>query len=149
MKTFCVLIFSWLASFVAVADDSVPHSLTEAFAALDRHLTSEDRQTFKTMPENQATTQAHMSIGMLIRNEWFRAGKSKLVGVLRDAGAQSMDDMSDMVLTSYWRHLNKKPINLKEQGACYAKWWAEQRRLQDKAKSKGESSYGIPAFDCP
>ena len=60
-----------------------------------------------------------------------------------------MDDMSDMILTSNWRHLNKKPINLKEQGACYTRWWVERQRLEDEAKAKSKTSYGFPAFDCP
>lgn len=136
-------------SLVAVADDSVPHSLSDAFAALDQHLSSEDRQKFKNLPESEATTQAHMGVGLYLRNKWFRAGKSKLVGLLSEAGAKSLDDMSGMVLTSYWRHLNNKPINLKEQGACYTKWRTEQKRLQEQAKSGSETSYGTPDFNCP
>lgn len=135
--------------FAAAADGSIPHSLSEAFAALDQHLSSEDRHEFKTQPEGKATTQAHMGVGLYIRNEWFRAGNSKLVGILREAGAKSMDDMSGMVLTSYWRHLNNKPINLKEQGACYTRWWTEQKRIQEQAKAKSETSYGTPNFNCP
>jgi hypothetical protein len=127
-----------------VAQSAVPHTLEEAFAVLDKKLSAVERQKFQNTPEREAVALAHMGLGMYIRNEWFRAGGSALPKVLR---AQHLDDASAIVLTSYWRHLNGKPLEVESQINCYHRWWREQQRLIDEAK--GSSSYGTPAFSCP
>ena len=149
MRRLALLIVCAVMPFLAQAGETVPNTLDEAFAALDQLLPPEDRHAFKMATEEKAITRGHMAIGLYIRNEWFRSGKSKLSGKLREAGARSLDDASSMVLTSYWRHLNSKPINLKEQGECYTKWWTEQQRLEKEARAKGENGYGTPTFSCP
>jgi len=131
------------------AADPVPNTLEEAFVVLDQKLSPEARERFRRTPEEEAVTSMHMSLGMYIRNQWFRAGDSKLPGALRAVGARHMDDMSSIILTSYWRHLNGKPLQLEQQGECYRRWWQEQDRLVQAAKSKGEPSYGTPQFTCP
>lgn len=133
----------------ASAPRAVPNTLDEAFAALDAMLTPPVREEFKKLPEQEATVRAHMSVGLYIRNEWFRHGGSRLPGYLHKLGARALDDMSDMVLTSYWRWLNGQPIRIEEQGACYQRWWKEQQRLKAEAKAKGETSYRMPGFHCP
>jgi hypothetical protein len=127
----------------------IPNTLDQAYGVLDRLLSPADRHAFMSTPEQEAVTRAHMGLGLYIRNKWFRSGKSALPGVLYDFGARSFDDMSGMVLTSYWRHLNGKPIDIEKQGACYRRWFDEEQRLESDAKAKGESSYKLPSFDCP
>ncbi len=129
--------------------DEVPQTLDQAFFALDHQLSWQQRELFKSEPESKAVTNAHMGLGMYIRNTWFRAGHSRLVDQLHAAGARSLDDMSSILLTPYWRHLNEKPLDVAGQGACYAKWWKEQMRLKDEAIASGKNSYGTPKFDCP
>src|ERR1041384_268286 len=108
-----------LFPLAAAPKAAVPNTLDQAFVALDSLLSDQDRSAFMHKPERQAVLDAHFAVGMYIRNYWFRHGGSTLPGVLYRAGARSLDDMSSMVLTSYWRHLNAKPIKLKEQGSCY------------------------------
>jgi hypothetical protein len=143
-----IAFFCAFAASMAYAGD-VPNTLPQAFAALDQKLNSQQRDVFKTTPEATAVVRAHMSLGLYIRNTWFRSGHSKLPAQLHSLGAQSLDDMSSVVLVSYWRHLNGKPLKVEEQCACYAKWWHEQLRLESAAKAKGENSYSSPSFDCP
>ena len=130
------------------AAEVVPNTIAEALAELDRLLSKEDQLAFAAKTEEAATIDAQLGLGMYIRNEWFRPGKSRLVGQLRDYGAKSFDDMSSMVLSAYWRHLNGKPIDLQRYGECYGRWWAEQERLIEQAKKKGSSSYESPQFSC-
>jgi hypothetical protein len=126
------------------AESAVPHTLEEAFAVLDKQLPAVERQKFQNTPEREAVTLAHMGLGMYIRNKWFRAGGSALPGVLR---AQHLDDASGIVLTSYWRYLNGKPLEVESQISCHHRWWREQHRLIE--ETKGSSSHGTPAFSCP
>jgi hypothetical protein len=142
----------WLAALCACmplpgwAAEHVPNTLEEAFAALDRQLPAAERQKFQNTPERQAVALAHMGLGMYIRNQWFRAGHSALPQALH---AQHLDDASAIVLTSYWRHLNGKPLEVDQQIDCYRRWWQEQRRLENEARAQGMSGYKIPAFSCP
>jgi len=143
-----IVFFCTFAASLASAGE-VPNTLSQAFAALDQQLGSQQQEAFKNTSEAEAVAKAHMSLGLYIRNVWFRSGQSKLTGQLHALGARSLDDMSSVVLTSYWRHLNGKPLKVEEQCACYAKWWQEQQRLESAAKAKGENSYSYPKISCP
>lgn len=134
---------------MVLAYEHIPNTLDEAYLSLDASLKPEDRLAFMQRPEREAVMEAHYAVGLYIRNQWLRSGKSALVKLLHEKGAQSFDDMSSMILHSYWRHLNGKPIQLSEQGACYRKWWLEQQKLIDQAKARGEDSYLSPDFRCP
>jgi uncharacterized protein DUF6794 len=123
--------------------------MEEAFAVLDTTLSQAAREQFRNMPVDKAVTHAHMGLGMYIRNEWFRRGRSSLPTKLHSLGARHIDDMSAMVLTSYWRYLNGKPIELERQGACYKRWWTEQERLIELAKRQGSESHEMPDSHCP
>jgi hypothetical protein len=133
----------------AAAVPPVPQTMEDAFHALDSLLGNAQREAFMHKPEREATVEAHMGVGMYVRNQWFRHGGSPLVGYLMGKGAHSLDDASAMLLTSYWRYLNGQPIRLEEQGACYARWGAEQNRLIREAEANHRDSYATPAFDCP
>ncbi len=125
-----------------------PNTLEEAFAALDAQLPAPERKKFMESTEDDAVISAHMGLGMWMRNEWFRHGGSALPGLLQ---ARSLDDASSIVLTSYWRHLNARPLDVEGQVACYHRWWDEQQRLMDAAErdSAGNVTYRVPSFSCP
>lgn len=63
-------------------------------------------------PERKAVIEAHMTLGLHIRNAWFRSARTALNGYLREKGARSLDDASSLLLTAYWRHLNGVPADL-------------------------------------
>jgi len=49
--------------------------------------------------------ESHFTIGMGIRNEWIRSGNPELVKFFLDQDVKHPDDMSAMILTSYYRYL--------------------------------------------
>lgn len=142
----CMVVFGMCSPLPGSATESVPNTLEEAFAVLNKQWSDIERQKFQTTPEVEAVIQAHMGIGMFIRNKWFRSGGSALPGVLR---VQHLDDASSIVLVSYWRYLNGKPLEVELQISCYHRWWQEQKSLIEEANSRGSTSYGTPAFSCP
>jgi hypothetical protein len=87
----------------------VPQTIEQAFGVLDNLLTPEDRSSFMLKPEGRAVIEAHMSVGLYIRNTWFRSARTALHGYLREKGARSLDDASSLLLTAYWRYLNGLP----------------------------------------
>jgi hypothetical protein len=123
------------------AKDGIPDTMEEAYHFLDAKLPPDQRERFKQMIESEVVASTHFGLGMHIRNYWFRSGKSALPGFLYSLGAMDLDDLSSMVLTSYWRYLNNKPIEIEKQGAYYKRWWEEQKRLIEDAPQKGLGSY--------
>ena len=141
-----VLAFGYEKQAVAQRE---PNTMEEAIHALEKQLSPAQREAFKAKSEAVALTDAHFGLGMQIRNEWFRTGGSDLPRILSEAGAKSMDDMSTLVLSAYWRRLNGRPFDLQQEAGCYRQWWAEQARLEASAKASGRTSYGSPSFNCP
>jgi hypothetical protein len=131
------------------AKDGIPDTMEEAYRFLDAKLPPDQREKFKQMTEREAVVSTHFNLGMYIRNELFYSGKSALPGLLHSLGARHPDDVSGMVLTSYWRYLNNKPIELEKQGADSCRASQKQReRMIENAKKKGETYMG-PDFSCP
>lgn len=98
MKTFWLLLLIACCHFAEAAQPpAVPSTLEEAFSALDALLTPADRDAFMYKTEKAAVIDAHMSVGLYIRNVWFRSGRSPLAGILHDKGARALDDASSMV----------------------------------------------------
>ncbi len=59
--------------------------------------------------------QYHHSIGLWIRNRWGLWGGSDLATSLENLGLRHPDDMSAVILTSFWRYLHNRPLGLLEQ----------------------------------
>jgi len=137
-----------LAANVIAAD--VPNSVSEAFANLDGQLSSDERASIAgAKTEDDLIQITHMSLGMYIRNAWFRQGHSKLIEEFHSYGAESLDDVSAMLLWAYWRHLNGMPFDLKVQGECYRRYYLEENQRKELAEAHGSTSYEAPSWDCP
>ena len=71
------------------------------------NLKKQDKEYIKTLTEEEFFMESHFTLGMGIRNEWIRSGNPELVKFFLDQGVKHPDDMSAMILTSYYRHLKK------------------------------------------
>jgi hypothetical protein len=127
----------------------VPKTVAEAIQTLEVMVPPAQRKSLMERSEAEALTEAHFGLGMYIRNNWFRSGKSDLPRLLGEAGAKSMDDMSALILSAYWRHLHGRSFDLAREAGCYRDWWAEQARIEANARASGKPSYGSPSFTCP
>jgi len=96
----------------------IPTDLEDCFSALDSLLSPEDIQTMKTGSEDDMI-QYHFGLGMWIRNNWGLWGGSRLAKWFNNIGINHPDDMSGIILDSYWRYLNGRPIELEEQVSYY------------------------------
>jgi len=74
----------------------------------------------------------HMSMGLWMRNNWGLWKGSRLAKWFNAQGIIHPDDMSGIILTSFWRHLNNKPIGLDEQVKFYQDWWGKMEDSQKK-----------------
>lgn len=83
-----------------------------------------DKTEFKNKEEKEAVAELHFGTGMSIRNNWgLWKGKNKLPKFFRSKGIFHPDDMSSIILTSFHRQLNDKPIDLDEQVELYKDYW--------------------------
>ena len=108
LVTFCMFVISFVA-FGQIKNTNMkkekPKNLTECIQMLDKNLKTEDKDYIKTLTEDEFFMESHFTIGMGIRNEWIRSGNLELVTFFLDQGVKHPDDMSAMILTSYYRYL--------------------------------------------
>lgn len=62
---------------------------------------------------------AHFSLGLWMRNNWGLWDDSQLDQYFSRMGVTEADDMSMIILKSFWRHLNAHPIGLQQQLRLY------------------------------
>ena len=75
---------------------------------------------------DDVTYMYHHSLGRWIRNNW---GLWKKEGTLYawfvGLGLHHADDMSGVILTSFWRHMNGKDLDIEGQVKHYQDYWAK------------------------
>jgi len=77
--------------------------MDEAFRALDRLLSDEDRKFIQESSEpEKVAIRLHHSLGRYLRNEWGLWGGSELAQHIREVhGTVHPDDMSHVIITEY------------------------------------------------
>ena len=123
-----IIIFVLITSFIAFGQiknidmkKEKPKNLTECIQMLDKNLKKQDKEYIKTLTEEEFFMESHFTLGMGIRNEWLRSGNPELVKFFLDQGVEHLDDMSAMILTSYYRHLLGKEIDFEGQISAHKK----------------------------
>ncbi len=114
----------------------IPKDLKDCFAELERSLDPEMIQKMKVGTEKDMG-RYHHGLGMYIRNRWGLWTGSRLSRWFNKRGIDNPDDMSGIILRSFWRHLNSQPIRLNEQVKFYRDYWREFFAVQERAKAKG------------
>jgi len=104
----------------------IPKDLDDCFAHLKKLLKPEDIVKMRSGTEDDMI-QYHHGLGRWMRNNWGLWGEgSRLAKWFNSKGIMHPDDMSGIILDSFWRHLNDKPIKLKEQVKCYQDYWEKE-----------------------
>ena len=100
----------------------VPTNLEDAFGELKKMLHPDLLKEIKEGSE-QDMIGYHMGLGLWMRNNWGLWGGSRLAKYFNGIGIFHPDDMSGIILDSFWRHLNSQPLKLEEQVAHYQRYW--------------------------
>jgi hypothetical protein len=80
----------------------------------------------------------HHTLGRWIRNNWgLWSGESKLAEWFKSLGIEHADDMSGIVLDSFWRHLHDKPLDVEGQVAHYQAHWARMKAAEGQEQQHG------------
>lgn len=108
----------------------VPTSLEDSFIELNKMLNPLLISEIKQKSERDIIFY-HDNLGRWLRNNWGLWGGSRLFKYFSEKGIHHPDDMSGIILTSYWRHLNAQPIRLDEQIASTQSYYREQEEKEN------------------
>ena len=104
----------------------IPKDLDDCFTQLEKILSKETVVKMKNGPEKDMI-HYHHGLGMWLRNKWGLWKGSRLSKWFNDKGIFQPDNMSGIILDSFWRHLNGKPLNPDEQIKHYQDFWKNVR----------------------
>ena len=127
MKKYILAVLSGLilvsCGTVQVKEETeIPGDLYECFTSLNRILEQKNKDEMKKGSE-EAMNSYHFGLGMGLRNDWELWKGSRLSKWFNSIGVYHPDDMSAIILDSYYRYLNDKPIKLDEQVKYYQEYW--------------------------
>ena len=108
----------------------IPRDLNDALVELDRIMGDKGRAEVLAAKE-QDMANYHHGPGTWIRNNWgLWDSNSRLAQYFRKIGARHPDDMSGIILKSYWRKLHNQPIDLEGQLKYYNDYWDKLKAQQ-------------------
>lgn len=120
----------------------IPKTLEDAFAELDRILSAEVREEMRAGPEEDMI-EYHHGLGTWMRNEWGLWADSRLSAYFESLGIHHPDDMSGIILDSYWRRLHGLDLGLDAQVSRYREYWENAREPEDTSCPKDRSTLVI------
>jgi len=93
----------------------IPTTLQEALQELESQLEDEEKEKIRNLGEDEFVTLSHMFMGQKLRNLWLYPKDSPLREFFKAEGLSHEDDMSDIILRSFYRHLRGEDIRYEEQ----------------------------------
>ena len=102
-----------------------------AFGELKKMLSLALVRDMRYRPESEMVVH-HQGLGRWLRNNWGLWAGSRLSKYFNDLGIEHPDDMSAIILDSFWRHLNDRPLDLQAQIAYYKAYW--EKAAKDKPR---------------
>lgn len=126
----------------------IPKNLDDAMIQLDKLTPPEGKAVFKALPEDSVVSAMHDRLGRWIMMNWGFYGGSRLSHYLRSAKITYPEDMADFLLLAYHRHLNGKPIPIKDLALEFRekrkKEWENEKK---EAKVISETRRKVPKTD--
>jgi hypothetical protein len=101
----------------------IPKDLDDCFNELDKLLSDSTKKSIKNKTESRFSAESHFGLGLTIRNIWIRTNNSRLRSHFNSKGINHPDDMSGIILVSYYRYLTNKVIRFDEQIKHYQNYW--------------------------
>ena len=108
-------------------DIYIPKDLDDCIVQLKMLFSPEVIEEMRSSPEVDMN-QYHFGLGLCMRNTWGLWIGSRLAKWFNTHGIEHPDDMSGIILTSFWRNINNKPIKLEEQIKYYRDYWQSMQK---------------------
>ena len=115
----------------------IPKTLEECYVELEKDKL-DDFESWINMKERQAISNAHFSLGQWIRNNWgLWKAEGELYEWFKENEIEHADDMSNIIITSFYRHMKKLEIRLEEQFNHTVEYYLnDQEKLLRRRKKK-------------
>jgi len=105
------------------AEPPAPKTLDEAHERLEKLLPKEELAKIDAMKSEDEMIEYHFGLGMGIRNNWGLWGGGPLAQHMKKLGFTRPDNMSGVILETFWCKRHQKDFRLKERAAFYAAYW--------------------------
>lgn len=100
------------------ASPYIPKNLEDAHQELEKLLDQNEINRIKNNPED-FMSRYHHGLGTWMRNNWGLWKGSRLKDYFNSIGVQLADDMSSIILDSFWCKLHNQPFRLQERVLYY------------------------------
>jgi len=111
----------------------IPRDLDDAFSELDRLSDPAGITNFKNAPES-SIVQSHFGLGQWVLMNWGLDDGSRISHYLKLKGISVPEDMARVIVLTYHRHLNGRPLMLEKEVAIIAKRMEEEKVKRDAQK---------------
>jgi len=101
----------------------IPKDINECIVHFEKRWSDSLKLVVKKKQESKFVSDAHLAVGMWMRNNWWLWKGSRLSNYFNDLGVNHPDDMSSIILTCYHRYLNGKQFNIKAQVDRFKNYW--------------------------
>lgn len=105
------------------AEAPPPKTLEEAHQQLEKLLPKEELAKIDAMKSEDDMIEYHFGLGMGLRNSWGLWGAGPLAKHMNKIGFHHPDDMSGVILRTFWCKRHEKDFRLKERAAYYDAYW--------------------------
>jgi hypothetical protein len=123
-------------------ENYIPKNLKDAIEYLNCQWSESDKKEFQSKDEKDAVTEIHFGTGQGIRNSWeLWKGKNRISKFFKSKGIFHPDDMSSIILTSFHRTLNNKPIDLNAQIDYYKSYWKKISKTNEEKQKLIENNF--------
>jgi len=100
-----------------------PKDLEESITQLGIIFPDSTKNNIFNLTEEEFVKNTHLTTGMWIRNNWGLWRKRELAKYFNTLGIFHPDDMSGIILTSYYRHLHNQDLKVEEQIEYHKEYW--------------------------
>ena len=121
----------------------IPIDLDDCLQQLDKIFADSSKVKIKAMTEDHFSARMHLDFGMWMRNKWELWKGSRLTKFFNENGIYHPDDMSGIILDSYYRYLTGQEVKLSEQIKYYQDYWEKAKKQDLERKQDEYSSYNI------
>lgn len=115
----------------------IPKDLEDCIRQIDLWWSDSVKQEIKGWTEDKFLGTTHHGFGTGLRNGWQLWGGSRLSKYFNQLGINHPDDMSGIILTSYYRRLVGKDLDVAGQIEVYKRYWLITQKPLPKDYPKG------------
>jgi hypothetical protein len=116
----------------------IPNDLMDAFDELNRLSAPAGLAEFKSSPEDSVRRKLHFGLGRWILINWGLEEGSRISDYMKKHGVAHPDDMVEVIIITWHRHLNGQSLKFNEEVAII-----DKRLQEEKAKRDGEAQKTI------